>query len=418
MKQLRALKFSWNRFVLFNKADVLIFFCFASGYFLSFALRQVSAVLAQPMMTEFGLTNAQLGSLSSAYFVSFALMQLPLGLWLDRFGSRKTHSLLLLFAVAGCVLHACATGFVQLWIGRALIGAGVSGALMAALRAFRYLYPADKQQPLAAWMLAIGSMGALSTTLPVQIALPMFGWRGIFWIAAACLLMSAIAIFLLLPKNESTSGAEKFSSYRAIFAEPYLWRFGVLSIVVHGTFVSLQSLWMGPWLVKVVGLTPTQAAQTLFAYTAVLLVGFLLLAKISAKIADDKVLKTVCLSSGIAITFLLLIALLSGKVWWLWFGYAIAGLVFTMIQTHVAMQFTDEQSGRALAAYNLLIFVGAFFAQWLFGVLIDYLKASYQEPEAFRGAMLISVAIQFLALAVTVFWRVQPPKTLPATAIR
>jgi predicted MFS family arabinose efflux permease len=389
---------------------VLIFLCFASGYFLSFALRQINAVLAQPMMTEFGLTNAQLGSLSSAYFVSFALMQLPLGLWLDRFGSRKTHSLLLLFAVAGCVLHALATGYWQLWIGRALIGAGVSGALMAALRAFRHLYPADKQQPLAAWMLAFGSMGALSTTLPVQLALPVFGWRGVFWIAAVCLLMSAIAIFVLLPKNEATSHGEKFSSYREIFAEPYLWRFGVLSIVVHGSFVSLQSLWMGPWLVKVVGVTPTQAAQVLFAYTAVLMVGFLLLAKVSAKLADAKVLKTVCFSSGLAITCLLLIALLPGKVWWLWFGFAIAGLAFTMIQTHVAMQFSDEQSGRALAAYNLLIFVGAFCTQWLFGVLIDYLKIMYSEPDSFRGALVVSVAMQFAALAVTVLWRVQQPK--------
>jgi predicted MFS family arabinose efflux permease len=389
---------------------VLIFLCFASGYFLSFALRQISAVLAQPMMTEFGLTNAQLGSLSSAYFMSFALMQLPLGLWLDRFGSRRTHSLLLLFAVAGCVLHAWATSYAQLWIGRALIGAGVSGALMAALRAFRYLYPADQQQPLAAWMLAAGSMGALSTTLPVQLALPLFGWRGVFWIAAACLFMSAVAIFFLLPKNETASSTEKFSSYRAIFAEPYFWRFGVLSVVVHGSFVSLQSLWMGPWLVKVVGLTPTQSAQTLFAYTAVLMVGFLLLAKVSARLADAKVLKTVCVSSGLAISCLLLIALLPGKVWWLWFGYAIAGLSFTMIQTHVAMQFTDEQSGRALAAYNLLIFVGAFFAQWLFGVLIDALKTTFHEPEAFRGAMIVSVIVQLLALTVTLLWKVQPPK--------
>jgi MFS family permease len=74
------------------------------------------------------------------------------------------------------------------------------------------------------------------------------------------------------------------------------------------------------------------------------------------------------------------------------------------------MQFSDEQSGRALAAYNLLIFVGAFFSQWLFGVLIDYLKSTYEEPDAFRGSMIVFVCIQVIALGVTVFWRVQPPK--------
>jgi predicted MFS family arabinose efflux permease len=390
---------------------MLIFFCFASGYFLSFALRQINAVLAQPIMAEFGFTNAQLGSLSSAYFISFALMQLPLGLWLDKYGSRRTHSLILLFAAAGCVLYATAQGYLQLWIGRALIGVGVSGALMAALRTFRHLYPADKQQPLAAWMLAIGSMGALSTTWPVQLALPVLGWRGIFWIAAALLLLSALAIFTLLPKSEQTSRAGNLSSYVEIFKEPYLWRFGILSIVVHGSFVGFQSLWIGPWLTKVLGLSSSFTAQILFAFTATLMVGFLLLAKASSRIRDDQIMRLVCTTSACTIAVLVAIALLEGpQFWWLWFLYAVAALAFTLIQTHVAMQFDVDKSGRALSAYNLLIFVGAFASQWLFGVLVDALKVSQLEPQAFRSALLIWAGLQALALSVTVFWRVAPPK--------
>jgi predicted MFS family arabinose efflux permease len=390
---------------------MLIFFCFASGYFLSFALRQINAVLAQPIMAEFGLTNAQLGSLSSAYFISFALMQLPLGVWLDKYGSRRTHSVILLFAAAGCVLHATAQGYLQLWIGRALIGVGVSGALMAALRTFRHLYPAEKQQPLAAWMLAMGSMGALSTTWPVQLALPALGWRGIFWIAAALLLLSALAINLLLPKKEQLSKGGTLSSYIEIFKEPYLWRFGVLSIVVHGSFVSFQSLWIGPWLTKVLGLSSSFAAQVLFAFTAILMVGFLLLAKLSSSLRDDQIMRTVCITSACTILVLIAIALLEGaQFWWLWFLYAIAALAFTLIQTHVAMQFDVAKSGRALGAYNLLIFVGAFLAQWLFGVLVDALKAGQPEPQAFRSALLIWAGLQVLALSVTVFWRVAPPR--------
>jgi predicted MFS family arabinose efflux permease len=391
---------------------MLIFFCFAGGYFLSFALRQINAVLAQPIMAEFGLTNAQLGSLSSAYFISFALMQLPLGVWLDRYGSRRTHSFILLFAAAGCVLHATANGYLQLWIGRALIGVGVSGALMAALRTFRHLYPANKQQPLAAWMLAMGSMGALSTTLPVQLALPLLGWRGIFWIASGLLLLSALAIFLLLPKAEQTSQGGSLRAYGEIFKEPYLWRFGILSIVVHGSFVSFQSLWIGPWLTKVLGLSSSFAAQILFAFTATLMVGFLLLAKLSSRIRDDQVMRTACIAAGCTISVLIVIAVVEGpQFWWLWFLYALAALAFTLIQTHVAMQFDVAKSGRALGAYNLLIFVGAFLAQWLFGVLVDGLKNSQAEPQAFRSALLIWAFLQLIALSVTVFWRVKPPRT-------
>jgi predicted MFS family arabinose efflux permease len=397
---------------------VLIFLCFSSAYFLSFALRQISAVLAPPMMAEFNLTNAQLGSLSSAYFICFALMQLPLGLWLDRFGSRKTHSVLLLFAVAGCVTHALATGYVVLWVGRALIGVGVSGALMAALRAFRYLYPAEKQQSMAAWMLAAGSLGALSTTLPVQWALPIVGWRFVFWMAAAFLFCSACAIFWGLPKNETTSSNEKFSSYGAIFSEPYFWRFGVLSIVVHGTYVGFQSLWIGPWLTKVLGLSANDAALILFGYTGLLMCGFLGLAKISARIPDHRILSGVCASALFGLATLLAVSLLPGPFWWwLWLIYALAGLSFTLIQTHVAMKFSAQQSGRALAAYNLLIFVGAFLAQWLFGVVVDVFKnglpgfliTPMNEALAFRATMVFWVALQLAAVLFTLFWRVHPP---------
>jgi predicted MFS family arabinose efflux permease len=390
---------------------MLIFLCFASGYFLSFALRQISAVLAQPMLVEFGMTNAQLGSLSSAYFFSFALMQLPLGLWLDRFGSRKTHSLILLFAVVGCALHAVATGYLALWVGRALIGVGVSGALMAALRAFRHLYPENRQQTLAAWMLAAGSLGALSTTLPVQMALPLVGWRAVFWMMAGLLFCSSLAIFFLLPKTETTAQNERFSAYAEIFSEPYFWRFGILSIVVHGTFVGFQSLWIGPWLQKVLGLSESQSAQILFGYTALLLVGFLGLARISKHIPDHKVLKLVCISSFFAVMTQGLISLLPGQGWWwLWLVYAAAGLSFTMIQTHVALQFSEVQSGRALTGYNLLIFIGAFLVQWLFGVLVDAIKVHSTEPIAFRYALGIWVVLQLVAIAVTVLWKVPPPR--------
>ncbi len=79
-----------------------IFACFASAYFMSYALRAVNAVIAPDLMREFALSNAQLGSLSSAYFFAFALLQLPLGICLDRFGSRRTNALLLVVAALGC----------------------------------------------------------------------------------------------------------------------------------------------------------------------------------------------------------------------------------------------------------------------------------------------------------------------------
>lgn len=114
-----------------------VFLCFASGYLLSYALRAINAVIAPSLTGELGLSNADLGLLSSAYLVSFGCMQLPLGIWLDRYGARRTEAALLLVAALGAAVFASSSSLAGLWIGRALIGIGVSACLMAAFKGYR-----------------------------------------------------------------------------------------------------------------------------------------------------------------------------------------------------------------------------------------------------------------------------------------
>ena len=83
---------------------------FACGYFLSYLLRVVNAVVAPDLVRDLGLGAADLGLLTSAYFLAFAAFQLPLGILLDRFGARRTEAMLLLFAAAGCFVFAAAQG--------------------------------------------------------------------------------------------------------------------------------------------------------------------------------------------------------------------------------------------------------------------------------------------------------------------
>src|SRR3989338_7388586 len=109
---------------------------FSCSYFLSYGLRNVNGVLAPDLTRELALSAADLGLLTSAYFFTFALAQLPAGVLLDRYGSRRVNAALLLVAAAGCALHLVGRNFVELSIGRALVGLGVSVCLMSAVKAF------------------------------------------------------------------------------------------------------------------------------------------------------------------------------------------------------------------------------------------------------------------------------------------
>ena len=407
---------------------VRVFLCFACGYALSFALRTVNAVIAPNLVAEFGLSNAQLGALSSAYFFSFAAMQLPLGIWLDRFGSRKTHAALLCVAALGCVCFALSQETWMLWSGRALIGMGVSGALMASFRAFRFWYPAEQQAQLASWMLVAGSMGALASTLPVQWALPFMGWRGLFNLIAFFLLLASALIYCLLPKepaaSTSTSG-NPWAGYLVVFKDRYFWRFAAPGIGMQASFVAFQSLWAGPWLTQVLGMGADDSAKTLLVLNFFLMVVYLLLGWLSPRLAAKGWTPLRMASIG----GLVMLIAQSGMVWmdgpWAWALWLLLGLgstTFMLTQSHVNQNFPPQLAGRAFTAYNLLLFAGMFLAQWLFGELVDALGAlpslGKGEP-AFRGAMLVWVVFEAATLAVMVFWRVPRtyvPETVTASA--
>ena len=398
-----------------------VFLCFALGYLLSYALRSINAVIAPSLLAELGLSNADLGLLSSAYFVAFGCMQLPLGIWLDKYGARRTEAALLLCAALGAVVFATSTSLAGLWLGRALIGIGVSACLMASLKAYRQWFSLEQQPQLASWMLVAGTFGALTATLPVTLALPLIGWRGVFWIVAALLLATSALIFFLLRDVEaryaqagaqaSIAGAND-GGYARIFRNAYFWRMGVLGLVNHGIFFALQTLWAGPWMTTVLGKTQQQTGEILFVFNLVLLLSYLALGWGAPRLVKRGWNVHRLIAIGIFGMVLAQGAMLltnSPAAWLLWLPLALCVPVTTLVQSHVGMAFPAALAGRANSAYNLQLFIGAFVTQWGFGLLIDALKGhGAGAADAFRITLAVAVALQVGALIFFLFNRALP----------
>lgn len=404
-----------------------VFLCFALGYLLSYALRAVNAVIAPALVAEMGLSNADLGLLSSAYFVSFGAMQLPLGVWLDKYGARRTEATLLLCAALGAAVFAGSSSLAGLWLGRALIGIGVSACLMAAFKAYRQWFPVERQSQLASWMLVAGTSGALTATVPVTMALPAIGWRGIFWVVAALLLAVAAAIFFSLRGVErqfagaAAKGAIQSGNagpdvndggYRRIFGSAYFWRMGVPGLLNHGIFFALQTLWAGPWMTTVLGKTTQQTGHILFMFNLVLLLSYLALGWAAPRLVARgwNTHRIIGIGiGGMVAAQTAMLATSAPSAWLLWLLLAACVPVTTLVQSHVALAFPAALAGRANAAYNLQLFIGAFATQWGFGVVVDLFKAQgASAPDAFRATLAIAVLLQAGALAFFAFNRAQP----------
>ena len=445
-----------------GRTAIRVVLVFGFAYFLSYAMRAINAVIAPALSTDLQLTHADLGLLSAAYFMGFGLMQLPIGVWLDRHGPRRTESALLLFGAVGAAIFASSETLLGVWIGRALIGVGVSACLMAAFKAFRVWYPAERQSQLGSWMLVMGTAGALSATVPVAMLMPLIGWRAIFFGVAAALLLAAWILHrglrdieLAMASNEAglnpaspaattaatatasaagsadpgaasnptTSSAAKSSAsidpgYAAIFADPYFRRMALLGAVHQGGFMALQSLWAGPWMITVLGMSVEQTSHVLFLFNFALLIAYLGLSWWAPRYvaygqrAGLPVLKVVAVGLTLAVLVqILMVVLPYPDSWWLWIVFAVAITVTTLGQTHVSLAFPTSLVGRANSAFNLTLFIGAFSVQWGIGLLVDWFAAQgWDGAAAMRMAMACYLLLQVFALWRFVRqWSIQAP---------
>lgn len=384
-----------------------VFLPFAGGYFLSYLYRSLNAIIAPDLTAEIGLSAGDLGLLTAAYFFTFAAVQLPLGLLLDRFGPRRVQACLLLSAAAGALVFASGDDIVMLTVGRAMIGLGVAGGLMASFKAIVMWFPPRRWPLVNGLFLTCGGLGALSATTPVEFLLQITDWRGLFVGLAAVNLAVVLAIFFIVPERrtgaEATSLRDALSSLGKIYRDAYFWRLAPMSFLTLAAGLAYQGLWAGPWLKDVVGLDRDAVASNLFWLAALLTAGFAL----NGIVADLLTRRGISLERVIGVGALLFllsqVPLVLGWVpglplVWLGMGLLanITALCFPLLTDH----FGPSLSGRSSTALNMLNFGCAFATQYAIGAIIDLwppVAEGAYAPEAYQVAFGVVLAAQVLA---------------------
>lgn len=365
----------------------IVFGVFAFAYFFSALVRAVTATLAPVFSQELGLAASQLGLLAGAYFLGFSVMQLPLGSALDRFGAKRVLMVFLAAAVAGCLAFAAAGSLPQLLLARFLIGAGVAACLMAPLTCFRHFFSSALQLRANSWMLMAGSLGMLASTLPVQWLMPVTGWRGLFVLVALMLALAIVLIWRSVPPDApaQVAGQGVAGGYRQVFRHPAFVRMAPMGFVVYGGMIAMQSLWIGPWLTQVAGRSAVGAAQGLFIVNLAMLVAFFTWGLVMPHLirrgwAGERLIAWAWWPSVLCLGFIVWQGPSAGPLAWaLW---CVLTSVVSLSQPAIGQAFPAALAGRALSAFNLLIFAGVFSLQWTIGLALDVLQA--------RGASVLS----------------------------
>ena len=388
-----------------------IYFPLALGYAISYFYRNANAIIEGDLVQELGLGAADLGLLTSVYFISFAAFQLPLGVLLDRYGPRRTESILLLFAALGALLFAQAESLSGLIVGRLLIGLGVSACLMAAFKAYVLWFSSERLAMINGLQMVSGGLGALGATIPLQNALSYTDWRGVFNGLAVITVFASIYLWVFLPENKRTdenlpSLQLQLNQMGEVFRSRIFWDIAPLAAISQGANMAINGLWMKPWLRDVAGLNSDNAAQLLFVMTLAFIGGFLTLGIIAERLSQLFDIRPI----SISVWGMTLFLFIQGTMIFGGFGSPLIlvlllgffGTASVLVYAGYAQIFPKYLSGRVSTILNLLVFICAFILQWGVGVIIEMWPATETgyAPESYQAAL----GVLFLLQAAGLIW--------------
>lgn len=345
------------------------------GHVFSNAVRTIPAIAADVMSADLGTGTEGLAAITGAYPAAFALAMVPVGVALDRFGSRLVMLWLLGICGAGLVLAITAQGAAMMLLAQCVLGVGCSGMMMAPITfAARNIPPVS----FGMWtgvVQATGNSGMLISASPIAWLVDQAGWRAGYTATGAILLLAILAVALLV-REARPGGAPRpvMQDARAVldFAiAPRLLPLMALAFVSFGALLGVRGLWGGPWLMEVKGLSRIETGNLLLAAAASLVIGPFIAGLVDRVLGRPRLLMV--LAHILAIGFLLALLGMAGVDAPLLDGLLLVGfglsvtshvLLFSLVRARV----TQDVAGRAMSAMNLYFFGGAAVMQALSGL--------------------------------------------------
>ncbi len=380
---------------------------FGAGYFVTLMYRTVNAVLAHPIATELQLNTADLGFMTSTFVLAFAAVQIPLGMMLDSWGPRKTQCLMFLIGAAGIVVFSLSSSVWLLATGRAIIGIGMAGGLMAAFKAIADRVDRDDIPFYNGIILGCGGLGAIAATTPAKLIEVAIGWRELCLIMGGVTVAAALLIFLVNREPPDARRARpnlsaQIDGLREILKDRAFWRIVPIFATANGGFIAMQGLWLGPWLQHVEGFTPLRSANYLLLVAAAMTVG-LVCGGLFARAAQTLRISLAALAGlCIGLQILTEIAIVAGfhsTSIGLWLAYGFLSTAVVLYYAVVLRHFSSDLSGRVVTTLNISAFGFAFLVQYLFGVILHLWPGGTAHPiSGYRAAFGCLIAVEILAL--------------------
>jgi len=381
--------------------------------------RVANAVVAADLQRDLGLSSEALGGVTAAFFYAFAVAQVPLAMFLDRLGARSSMAALSLLGAGGALVFAAAEGRAGATAGRVLLGIGMAGNLMGSLKLVSHWFAPREFATVSGALAALGTLGNVLATSPLALLSGAVGWRRALVLAAAATAAAALLFWLLVRERPGGRGAAPGAEEplplplrrmaATLLGSRDYWLISLGAFCRYGSFVAIQGLWAGPYLVEAVGLSPLQAANLILLLNLSFVAGAPLGGWLSDRVLDSR--KRLALI-GLGGTALAEAALAFGGRGTGLFTAALVLVVLgvtssfgQVVYAHVKEVMPPGMSGMAMTGVNFFVMLGA--AAFLHGmgwVLDQGVAGAVRSQAGYRAAFLLAagaVALSFLGYGAT-----------------
>jgi MFS family permease len=384
---------------------------------LSMFFRVSNAVIAPNLIQDLGLNAETLGILGGAFFYSFALLQIPMGLMLDRIGPRIVMTFFPLIGALGAFLFALGESFTSVLFGRILIGVGMASVLMGAMKVFTLRFPPEKFATLVGINVSIGTVGNIFAASPLAYLASTIGWRMTFIFAGGITTILAILVFWVLggekkkdetlifrPSPEPAIGV--IQSIRLVLGSLAFWQIGAIAFFRYGTFIGLQGLWLGLYLMEIKGYSPIQTGNVLTFLAIGTIIGGPIAGRLSDRVFHSR--KGVALWGlslyGLSLFPLIGILRIESPFWYglIFFFIGFFSSFGMLVYPHAKELFPITISATVMAGVNFFTMAGgALFMPALGKVIESFPRVDHTyPPEAYH----LSFLICFLGMLISLIF--------------
>ena len=386
-----------------------------AAYILSQFFRSFLAVLTPALMADLGATKADLSAASGAWFAAFALMQFAVGVSLDRFGPRRTASVMLgACGGGGAFLFAAATQPWMVTAAMVLIGIGCAPVLMASVFIFAREYSPAKLAVLTSTLIGVGSAGNVFGTSPLASAAEAFGWRGVMATLGVVTLIMAVAVLVFVrdPKKlDGEAASSGFAGYLELLKLPVLWPIIPLMALNYTPAAGIRGLWAGPYLADVYGATAIVIGHVTLFMALAMVAGNFLYGPL------DQVFRTrkwvaVAGNSISLVALLWLAAHVGGGLTAdtaILAVIGIAGASYGLLIAHARAFLPMHLMGRGVTLMNFFSIGGVGVMQFATGAVVTASTVPGEPAAAYRSLFLFYAATLAVALAAYLFCRDAKP---------